>query len=239
MQYSEPLIAARLVRRYKRFLADVRLADGSELTVHCPNTGSMLRCMPDNGKIWLSKSNNPKRKYQYTWEWVLVDDQYKTCINPSLANRLIAEGLTNGVIPGLAAEDILRSEPKVEDGRLDFHIQRADVTDEYIEVKSVTLKPSADDSIGAFPDAKTDRGLKHLKRLASFIKQGYQARLIFCVMHQGIDRVTTADDIDPAYAQALRQVTEQGVVVEAYRASFFHDQQQSKLQITENIPVII
>ena len=239
MQYQQSLITAQLIRRYKRFLADVRFNDGSEITVHCPNTGSMLRCMPEGGQVWLSKSANPKRKYPYTWEWVLIDDQYKACINPSLANRLVAEALNEGIIKGLTTADELQSEPKVEDGRLDFFIQRSATRSEYIEVKSVTLKPSANDSTGAFPDAKTERGLKHLKRLASLAQQGYQARLIFCVMHEGIDQVTSADKIDPDYAQALRQVIKEGVAVEAYRVSFSHNQMASGLQIIGQIPVVL
>ena len=239
MQYSRPLIAAQLIRRYKRFLADVRFDDGSEITVHCPNTGSMLRCMPDQGQIWLSQSDNPKRKYQYTWEWVLVDGQHKTCINPTLANRLVSEALQDGVISGINTGDELKAEPKVVDGRLDFLIRSQTLNDEYVEVKSVTLKPSATDVTGMFPDAKTDRGLKHLRRLASLVTQGFRARLIFCVMHEGIEQVTTADSIDPAYAKTLRHVIAEGVVVEAYKVSFNHNTQGSELQITKKIPIIL
>lgn len=243
MKYPKPLIAAKLIRRYKRFLADVCLPDGSTLTVHCPNTGSMLRCMEVDAEIWLSTSDNKQRKYRHTWEWVMVDGQYRACINPSLANRLVAEGLESGLIPGLrdrlADDGQLRTEPKVSDGRLDFCISDSSSVDEYIEVKSVTLKVSPDSKLGAFPDARTERGLKHLRRLAALVEQGYRSRLIFCVMHEGIEQVTTAAEIDPDYAEALRQVIQQGVKVEAYQAAFKQSENEAELMLVNAIPVVL
>ena len=243
MHYDLPLIKGELLKRYKRFLADVRLEDGSDITVHCPNTGSMKNCAEPGWPVWLSDSQNPKRKYQYSWEWVGVQQTaeecyYRACINTARANQLVAEALKNNVITELTGYCSVQGEPKVEDGRLDF-LLHADASDNpeskaYVEVKSVTLL-TGEPGLGSFPDAVTDRGLKHLKRLLALHQQGYRAVLFFCVPHEGIERVRPADEIDPKYARALREVVAQGVEVLAYRVDFG----ENGMAIQRRIPVLL
>lgn len=242
MNYDLPLIEATLIKRYKRFLADVRLPDGKEMTVHCPNTGSMKNCAEPGWPIWLSDSQNPKRKYRYSWEWVGVQQTFKACINTARANQLVAEALENKVISELADYHHIQGEPKVEDGRLDFLLHRNDCetpdSKAYVEVKSVTLLDSdlseeKEPGLGSFPDAKTDRGLKHLNRLLALHQEGYRAVLLFCVSHEGIERVRPADEIDPKYGKALREVVAQGVEVLAYRVDFG----ENGMAVKRRIPV--
>jgi sugar fermentation stimulation protein A len=237
VQYELPLIEGRLIKRYKRFLADIRLADGSEITVHCPNTGSMKRCAEPDSRVWLSDSANPKRKYQFTWEWVEVDEKYKACVNTARPNRLVEEALLARSIPQFTGDYQVVREPKVEDGRLDFRLDFAPAegqTPTYIEVKSVTLLEQ-DNGLGCFPDAVTARGLKHLQRLLVLHQEGHRAVLLFCVPHEGIQRVRAADHIDPAYAKALSEVVKQGVEVLAYSVKFDH----AGMTLLNEIPVDI
>ncbi|MAD43629.1 MAG: DNA/RNA nuclease SfsA [Oceanospirillaceae bacterium] len=222
MKYDAPLVSGRLLRRYKRFLADIMLDDGREVTAHCPNTGSMKHCADPDSRVWLWDSHNPKRKYQLTWEWVEVDGCFRACVNTVRANQLVEEALQQGRIQELAGDYDIRREPRVDDGRLDFLLtgQQSGDIDTYIEVKSVTLLSESDAGLGSFPDAVTERGLKHLRRLQALKAAGHRALLLFCVPHEGIDRVQAAADIDPAYAAALAEVAASGVEVLAYRVSF-------------------
>lgn len=241
MNYPAPLITARLIQRYKRFLADVRLEDGTEITVHCPNTGSMKACAEPGSRVWLSDSQaiNPtqasKRKYRFTWEWVEVQKKYKACINTQRPNQLIEEALQMGVLQELAEGRNIVREPKVEDGRLDFCLSN-DRDSLWIEVKSVTLLEQ-ENGLGCFPDAVTSRGLKHLQRLQAIVASGDQAMLIFCVPHEGIAQVTSAEHIDPNYAEGLRQAVQQGVSVKAYSVQFC--EKSSHMRVIKEIPVLV
>ena len=219
MNYDAPLIPVTLIKRYKRFLADVTMADGTELTVHCPNTGSMKRCAEPGWQAWLSDSGNPKRKYRYTLEWVAVDQRYRACVNTARPNQIVGEALRERMIPALADWSEVQSEPKVDDGRLDFCLHNDDGSRCWVEVKSVTLLEE-DNGLGCFPDAVTERGLKHLRRLQALKAEGDRAVLLFCVPHEGIREVTVAEHIDPAYAQALREVMADGVEVLALGVTF-------------------
>jgi len=234
MQYDEPLIEARLIQRYKRFLADVRLPDGQELTVHCPNTGSMKRCAEAGSRVWLSDSHNPKRKYRYTWEWVEVDERYRACVNTARPNQLVGEALADDRIAALAGWDDIQREPKVEDGRLDFCLHRGDERC-WIEVKSVTLLEQGNGH-GVFPDAVTDRGRKHLKRLQALVAAGDRAVMCFCVPHEGIREVSAAHHIDPRYADALKEAADAGVEVMALGVNFSADEAWG-MSISTPLPV--
>jgi len=247
MQYDGPLVGGRLIKRYKRFLADIVLDSGEEITAHCPNTGSMKHCAEPGSRVWLWDSlpsgAAAKRKYRYSWEWVEIAGRYKACINTARPNQLVAEALAAGNITELAGDFQIQPEPKVADGRLDFLLQ-AETSAVYVEVKSVTLldypqpeHPDASDGWGSFPDAVTARGLKHLRRLAELRQQGYRAVLLFCVPHEGIARVRPARAIDPAYAAALAEVVEQGVEVLAYQAQFYADERG--LELGKRLPVDI
>lgn len=249
MKYERPLIPATLVKRYKRFLADVVLADGSEITVHCPNTGSMKRCAEPGSRVWLSDSANPKRKYRYTWEWVEIDSQYRACVNTARPNQLVKEALDQRRIPGLESWVELIAEPKVEDGRLDFCLLQEDGRRCWIEVKSVTLleqfwpepeqlgtdSQMPNTGLGCFPDAVTERGRKHLKRLEALKAEGDRAVMLFCVPHEGIQRVTVAHHIDVKYAQVLKDVMANGVEVMAVAVDFSND--DSGMCVSGYLPV--
>ncbi|MEC7546400.1 MAG: DNA/RNA nuclease SfsA [Pseudomonadota bacterium] len=240
MKYDLPLIEGTLIKRYKRFLADIRLSDGTEVTVHCPNTGSMKRCAEPGSRVWISDSwypkPNPKRKYRYTWEWVEVDGKYRVCINTARPNQLIGEALESRTVSGLEHYESLQREPKVEDGRLDFCQMLPDGSRCWIEVKSVTLLEE-DNGLGCFPDAVTDRGRKHLRRLQALKQEGDRAVLVFCVPHEGIREVTVADHIDKKYGETLREVMSSGVEVLAIAVNFEDD--DSGFEAAGVLPVVV
>ncbi|HCH33615.1 MAG TPA: DNA/RNA nuclease SfsA [Oceanospirillaceae bacterium] len=219
MDFSLPLQEATLQLRYKRFLADVVRHEGTELTLHCPNTGSMKNCAQPGSRIWYWDSANNKRKYPCTWELVEVENQYLACINTQRANGLVVEAINNGVIQELQGYDQLQTEVKYghENSRIDILLtHKGPVPRCYVEVKNVTLM--AADGLGQFPDAVTQRGRKHLRELVAMVEQGHRAVLVYCVAHTGIDRVAPAWNIDPAYADSLIWAMQSGVEVLAYGA---------------------
>lgn len=233
MEYERPLLTGKLIQRYKRFLSDIELTSPAEragevVTAHCANTGSMTNCKDEGAKVWLFDSQNPKRKLPLSWEWVEVEGQYKACINTARANQLVKEALLANRIKEVEvlSAELLKAEPKVDEGRLDFFL-RSDTSDAltYIEVKSVTLLGNADseaddENVGYFPDAVTSRGLKHLEVLMRLKAEGQRSILFFCVPHEGIKRVKVADHVDPVYAEKLREVMAMGVEVLAYQVEF-------------------
>jgi sugar fermentation stimulation protein A len=216
MEFFPALEHARLLRRYKRFLADIELTNGEQLTIHCPNTGSMLNCMREGGQVWFSRSTDPKRKLPGTWEISETPQGRLACVNTGRANALVEEALRAGVITELAGFTALRREVAYgeERSRIDFYLTFEDGP-AYVEVKSVTLG-YPDTAVAAFPDAVTQRGAKHLRELAALARQGIRAVQLYCVNLTGIEAVRPADEIDPAYAQALREAVAQGVEVLAY-----------------------
>jgi len=219
------LVPGKLIRRYKRFLADVYLSDGELLTVHCPNTGSMKNCVEEGAAVWLSRSSNPKRKYAYTWEYIQTRLGHYIGIHSAQANRLVKEGIERGIVGELAHYPTLQSEVKYgsENSRIDFLLTAEGIPDCYVEVKSVTLlEVPFSKGIGYFPDAVSERGSKHLRELAEMAKQGKRAVLLFCVQHSGIRRVRVADHIDVNYGKALRDAVSHGVEILAYKTRFNH-----------------
>jgi len=237
MRFAPELQCATLIKRYKRFLADVILADGTTLTLHCPNTGSMLHCAEPGSRVWFSDSGNPARKYPCTWELVEVDHRYKVGINTARANALVKEAIAQGTIEQLRTFGSCRSEVPYgsEKSRIDFLLtdnpEAPDIRC-YVEVKSVTL--GLGKGLGAFPDAVTTRGLKHLRELLEMKKAGHRAALLFCVQHEGIQEVRPADEIDPAYGALLREVQRKGVEVLAYRA----DIDAQEIRLSTQVPVL-
>ncbi|MEM5529993.1 DNA/RNA nuclease SfsA [Gammaproteobacteria bacterium AS21] len=216
MKYEQKLISAVLVKRYKRFLADVVLEDGSMLTVHCANTGAMTGCAIAGSKVWLSESANLKRKYAFSWELVELEHNAGfIAVNTARANQVVESALFDKKIIELAQYDSFKREVKYGDSsRVDFFLSGAGLPDVYLEVKSVTLHREGD--LGAFPDAVTLRGQKHLRELLAVKKSGNRAVLLFCVLHSEIKEVSVADDIDSVYGQLLRDVIKQGVEVYCY-----------------------
>lgn len=217
MKFTAPLLAATLLRRYKRFLADCELADGTRLTAACPNTGSMLGCATPGSRVWLSQSDSPTRKYRHTWEMVEVG-KVTVGINTGLPNKLVREAIENGVLAELAGYANLRGEVPfgVERSRIDLLLQSPACADCYVEVKNVTAAVS--DGIALFPDAVSARGAKHLRELMRLKADGLRAVLVYCVQRGDVDEVRPADAIDPLYGRTLREALAAGVEVLAYRA---------------------
>ena len=233
MQFDPPLIPATLLRRYKRFLADVRLPDGREFTVHCPNTGSMKNCVVEDSPCFLIDSNNPKRKYRYGLELVTAQCGHLAGVNTARANHLVAEAIANGVITTLAdySECLPEQRYGEERSRIDFLLRGTARPDCYVEVKSVTL--AVPERQGLFPDSVSVRGQKHLRELMAMRAQGFRAVLVFCVQHQGIDSVAPADSLDPQYGVLLRDAAAVGVEIYAFRAEL----SETSSQLTTALPV--
>lgn len=210
---------AKLIKRYKRFLADIELTNGEETTIHCANTGAMTGCAEPNDTVWYSTSDNSKRKYPFSWEVTQSQDNHFICVNTLRANQLVEEALHKGLIDELSHFDILQREVKYgnENSRVDFLATYKNAPDTYIEVKSVTL---LDNDHGYFPDAVTTRGQKHLRELMDMVEQGHRAVLLFAVLHTGINTISAASHIDPTYAKLLKEANAAGVEIIAYKADF-------------------
>ena len=200
-----------MIRRYKRFLADIETAAGCRTTIHCANTGAMLGCAEPGSAVWYSTSANPKRKYRHSLELVRNADGHLIAVNTSRANALAAEAIAGGLLPGAPADSAIKREVAIpgSGGRFDLYVAGT-----YIEVKSVTLR-LADG--GAFPDAVSSRATRHMNELGRLARLGTPTALVFCVLHDGIDSVRPADEIDPAYGAALRQAAADGVRLHAIR----------------------
>ncbi|BCQ64878.1 sugar fermentation stimulation protein [Pseudomonas sp. Boi14] len=211
MRFDPPLEEGRLLRRYKRFLADIETTTGELLTIHCPNTGSMLNCMVEGGQVWFSRSNDPKRKLPGTWEISETPQGRLACVNTGRANGLVEEALRSGLISELNGFTGLKREVPYgqENSRIDFRLDYPDGP-AYVEVKSVTLGFDGT-PVAAFPDAVTQRGAKHLRELASLAREGVRAVQLYCVNLSGIDAVRPAQEIDPGYAAALREARAAGL----------------------------
>ncbi len=234
VRFPVPLLGARLVKRYKRFLADVTLDDGTALTAHCPNTGSMLGCQTPGSRVWLSRSDNPKRKYAHTWELVELDDGALVGINTGRSNALVREAIESAVIGELAGYDEIRPEVRYgnENSRVDF-LLTGDRGACYLEVKNVTA--AVEKGIALFPDAVSVRGTRHLRELiATLGGAGRRAVLCFCVQRPDVREVRPADDIDPDYGRTLRVALGAGVEVIAYRAKLSPE----AVVLAERIPVV-
>lgn len=217
MKYPGALSEARLIRRYKRFLADVRTPDGRVLTIHCPNTGSMLNCREPDSRVWYTTSADARRKYPQTWQIVEVDGRNLVGINTAMANPLVEEAIKGGLVQSLAGFTALKREAAYSSGgRADFLVSLPE-RDCYVEVKNVSL---AEEGVGRFPDAVTERGQRHLRELMAVRREGFRAMVIFCVAHDGAQRVRPADDIDPRFSELLREAAREGVELFAYGASY-------------------
>lgn len=216
MRFFPELEQGRLLTRYKRFLADIETDNGERLTIHCPNTGSMLNCMMPGGRVWFSRSSDPKRKLPGTWEISETPQGRLACINTARANALVEEALHAGVITELEGFTALKREVPYgqEKSRVDFRLEYPQ-GHLYLEVKSVTL--GFDHStVAAFPDAVTQRGARHLRELAALARDGVRAVLLYCVGLTGVQAVRPAQEVDPVYAAALVEAIAAGVQVLAY-----------------------
>ncbi len=214
MRWPSPLIEGRLVRRYKRFMADIELADGTVVTAHCANTGSMKGCRPEGAKVLISPANDPKRKLKYTWELVDIDGTW-VGINTSKPNGIVEEAIRAGIITELHPFDSLRREVKYGvNSRIDILLENVGVKT-YVEVKNATL---AEDGLARFPDSVSVRASKHMRELANMVEQGHRAAVVFLVHRDDCSAFAPADDIDPDYGNALRAAARSGVLVLPYLA---------------------
>nr|WP_284047060.1 DNA/RNA nuclease SfsA [Halomonas llamarensis] len=234
------LVPGVLLKRYKRFLADVRLDDGREVVAHCPNTGSMKAVNVPGCRVWLSPSDNPKRKLLWTWELIELPQsdgtQALASVHTGRTNRIVEAALSDGTVAALAGYATLKREVKVDEARLDFLLSDPVQGNVYIEVKQVTLKEA--DGHGYFPDAVSVRGTKHLQTLARLAQSGERAVLLFCVAHEGIEDVAPAAHIDPAYAAALEEAQRHGVEVLAYGVAFEREgQAPTAIRLSRALPV--
>lgn len=211
MQFHPGLQRATLLRRYKRFLADVETDNGEKLTIHCPNTGAMTGCAEPGSTVWYSTSANAKRKYPNTWEISETREGHKIVVNTQRANQVAEEALMANAIPALEGYRNIQREVRygAEKSRIDLLLsQHPAQADCYIEVKSVTLSEAEH---GFFPDAVTLRGQKHIRELMAMVSAGQRAALLFIVGHSAIQSVKPAAHIDPAYAQLCIQAKRAGV----------------------------
>ncbi len=213
MRFSSPLIRGRLLKRYKRFLADVVLDDGGEVTATCPNTGSMLGLTAPGSVVWLSTSDSPTRKYRHTWEMIEADlggEPTLVGINTNHPNRIVTEAVAAGAIAPLAGYASLRREVKYGvNSRIDLLLEDEAKPACYVEIKNVHLMREA--GLAEFPDSVTERGTKHLDELANMVEAGHRAVMVYLIQRGDARRFSLARDIDPDYAAAFARATSRGV----------------------------
>ncbi|MBL4900327.1 MAG: DNA/RNA nuclease SfsA [Colwellia sp.] len=243
---------ATLIKRYKRFLADVILEDGTETTLHVANTGAMTGCAEPDDTIWYSTSTNPKRKYPFSWELTQTKSNHFICVNTMRANQLVEEAIKAELISELAGYKNLKREVKYgnENSKVDILLSQGTSNstkiDAYVEVKSVTLLGQSTqqkkDGQGFFPDTVTIRGQKHLRELTTLSQQGSRTVLFFAILHSGINKVSAANHIDKQYSELLKAARAAGVEVIAYKADFQLNENklisnQLEIQLTKSILV--
>lgn len=211
MQFHSPLVTGTLIKRYKRFLADVQLDSGEITTAHCTSTGSMMGLAVPGAKVWLSPAQNPERKLKYTWEMV-EHDGAMVGVNTSHPNYLVQEAIQDDILPDFTGYETLKREVKYgKNSRIDILLSSQGRPSCYIEIKNVYLKRN---NLIEFPDAVTERGAKHLVEMAEMVKQGHRAAMVYVVQREDGDAFSFAKDLDPVYAQTAHEVFSQGV--EAY-----------------------
>ncbi|MHB1380840.1 MAG: DNA/RNA nuclease SfsA [Thermoleophilia bacterium] len=231
MNLPAPLIEGRLVRRYKRFLADVELPGSAVVTAHTPNTGSMRGLTRPGARVWLLDTGNEKRKYPLSWELVEAEPGIVVGINTGRANRLVREAIEDGTVAELGGYETISSEVRYgrENSRVDLVLE-GPAGRCYVEVKNVTLVES---TVALFPDAVTTRGARHLRELAGAVQAGHRAVIFYCVQRGDAGEVRPADHIDPLYGRTLREAMAQGVEALAYQARVT----PGEIRLMERLPV--
>jgi sugar fermentation stimulation protein A len=236
MRFASPLIPATLVRRYKRFLADVVLPSGEEITAHVANPGAMTGIAAPGAPVWLSKSGDPKRKLPYAWELVETDfgaGPELVGVNTALPNRLIADAIAAAGIPECAGYPLVKREFRYGKGsRVDFYLECPQRGRCYVEVKNVHMMRQP--GLAEFPDCVTARGARHMAELADMVAEGARAVLIFLIQIGSATRFAPARDIDPAYAAAFERAHAAGVEAVAYRCRITLD----GIEVAERVPIV-
>ncbi len=237
MKYASPLVRGRLIKRYKRFLADVKLDDGTTITCTCPNTGSMLGLTEPGSILWLSESDSPTRKYRHTWEMIENDagaGPTLVGINTHLPNKLVTEAIEAGKISPLKGYQSLKREQKYgANSRIDILLDDDDRGRAYVEIKNVHLMREA--GLAEFPDSVTERGAKHLAELSEMVRGGHRAVMLYLVQRADANSFNLASDIDPNYAAAFKLAKAAGVEALAYRCQLSPEE----IVIDRKIPVRI
>lgn len=233
MRFPNPLITGTLLKRYKRFLADVKLDNGDIVTAHCANPGAMLGLREPGQRVWLSRSDNPKRKLKYSWELTQTDNVL-VGINTSHPNRLVEEAILNGTITELQGYARLKREVKYgKSSRIDILLSDDKKPDCYVEVKNVHLLRQP--KLYEFPDSVTARGAKHLDEMGDMVKAGCRAVMVYLVQRDDGDALSFAVDIDPNYAKALHRAADAGVEALAYVC----DVKPDRIITYRSVPVIL
>lgn len=236
LHHQENLIPARLIKRYKRFLADVELDSGEIITVHCPNPGSMLGLADSGTGIYLRDCSGQGRKLDYSWVLVELNSTF-VCVDTLLANKIILKALTSKHIPALHGYQQIRKEYRTGNSRFDFYLSEHESSPPcYIEVKSTTL---AFEDVAAFPDACTERGRKHLKELIALKQSGMRAVQLYCIQRNDVSSFRAAHEIDALYAESLQAATAAGVEVLAYVVAITKDSNNLfSFKVTHAIPIV-
>lgn len=247
MKFEFPLQKGQWIKRYKRFMVDLTLPDGAELTVHSANTGSMKNCYVEGGDAWYWDSKNEKRKYPHSLELTQTPSGHVACINTSRPNYLAVEAIENSTVKELQDYTELKTEVRYGDerSRIDILLSGGK-KDIYVEVKNTTLlektvdeepdeNGSTNEGIGYFPDSVSDRASKHLRELMRMVELGHRAVIFFCVNHTGIKKVKPADHIDKVYGQLLREANNKGVEILAY-SSYISEEE---IYLKDKISVIL
>jgi len=239
MKFSDPYIEGILIKRYKRFLANIELTDGNVTTAHTPNTGAMTGCSTPGAKVWLRDTGNPNRKYPYSWEMVEAAPDVLVGIHTGLSNKLVKDAILDGVIKELHDYNNIRTEVSYgnENSRIDLLLERSGSTDDYnslcyVEVKNVTL---VENGIAYFPDAVSKRGSKHLRELMQMVSQGHRAEIFYCIQRNDAYEFRPAENIDPEYTKTLCKAVNMGVEALAYCATV----SATEIKLVQSLPVII
>ena len=234
MRFPTPLIRGKLIKRYKRFLADVKLESGEEITAHCANPGSMLGLNEPGSRVWLSQNDNPKRKLKYSWELLEVDlgaGPALVGINTSHPNALVADAISCGIISELSGYPALRREVKYGvNSRIDILLENTDLSRCYVEIKNVHLMREI--GLAEFPDSVTSRGRKHLIELSGMVAEGHRAVMVYLIQRGDAEVFSLARDIDPAYGKAFDKATGAGVEAFVYMCELSPE----GIEVTRQIP---
>jgi sugar fermentation stimulation protein A len=231
MLFDPPLIHGTLLRRYKRFLADVRLDDGTEITAHCPNPGSMKTCAEPGWGVWVSPANNPKRKLKWTLERIDAEG-VDIMVNTARPNRIVEEAIAEQRVAELSGYSGMRAEVRYgQNSRIDLLLSHPGRADCYVEVKNVTM--AAEPGVVAFPDSVSKRASKHMAELSDMVRQGHRAVVLFLVSRSDAEAMRPATEIDPAYTEALNLAVSAGVELLAYKLDFY----DTSLSVGARIPI--
>jgi len=216
MNFENPLLAGHLVKRYKRFFADIKIKN-KIVTAHCPNSGSMIGLLSKNNKVWITEAANKKRKLKYTLQ-IIEENGSKVGVNTHLTNKIVNDALQKNLIKNFSPNIKIKSEQVFgENTRFDFFLEDGDQKS-FLEVKNVTLKRK--EKIAEFPDSVTSRGTKHLNELINAVKKGFNAYLLFVVQREDCNKLNIAKDIDPVYAKTLMKAVENNVKILCYDCKF-------------------